>query len=525
HKSREKRNSETALEAQEATYFSSGDITIFSPCSSEVMHSLSRIWTSDQDGILNTWSLKSGQLINSCSSHLGATGTGRTPYFSITHFSSKSSHVDTLFVGQLRELATFIDHASRLLCLRWISVSYSDVASIAEGDRFVSIWKIPALGDLDDRDSSSSFNIKEGILIASIPFDTDTSSSISLLVLSASGSLHVYPIPITIVSSPSKKQAPPINLRPLVATAGFAASNKEAPVIRIARYIRGARPIPIQRYREAEESTLCTGNELVSDGEDPYAALNNEAELDGDMAELSPGEKLPIASAPPPLSTLDLDLVAEGTRDLFISKPSDPLFLIRTLVQALHTSDSELLETVLNTSEDSVVVNTIRKSPAIFAAPLIQECVSRLCRGIGSAGLKWLRATLIVHVSFLLTDPQLAKRLTKLHTTIASRVAFQDRLLALHGRLDLLVQIEMRSRNGESALVSAAALAGKVYVEGESGGEDVEMDENEGSIEDVQLSEESAGESGSADEGDDDDDDEDDDDEDEDEEDGEEEDE
>jgi hypothetical protein len=155
------------------------------------------------------------------------------------------------------------------LYLRWISVSHSDnesdsriLASIAEGDHFVSIWQIPALGDLDDRDSSSSFNIKEGRLIASIPLDTDvrfiefaeTSSSISLLVLSASGSLHVYPIPTTIVSSPSKKQAPPINLsvgsnivtgpfEPLVATAGFATSNKEATVIRIARYIRGTRPV------------------------------------------------------------------------------------------------------------------------------------------------------------------------------------------------------------------------------------------------------------------------------------------
>ncbi|KAF8344001.1 uncharacterized protein EI90DRAFT_3027872, partial [Cantharellus anzutake] len=208
-----------------------------------------------------------------------------------------------------------------------------------------------------------------------------------------------------------------------------------------------------------------------------------------------------------------------------------------SFVEIWH-SDSELLETVLNTSEDSVVTRTIRKLPARFVAPLIQESVSRLNRGIGSVGfkfskgsgidaerggvlIKWLRATLIVHASYLLTDPQLVKRLAKLHTTIASRIAFQDRLLALHGRLDLLLaQIEMRSRNSESALVSAAALTKKVvdeqrerwaqegeaqrarrevavskYVGGESDEEaeedmDVEMDENEGSIEDVQLGEE-----------------------------------
>jgi hypothetical protein len=56
--------------------------------------------------------------------------------------------------------------------------------------------------------------------------------------------------------------------------------------------------------------------DLVSDGEDPDAALNNEAELNGDMAELSLGEKLAIASAPPAPVNAGLRLSGRGRKKL-----------------------------------------------------------------------------------------------------------------------------------------------------------------------------------------------------------------
>jgi len=115
------------------------------------------------------------------------------------------------------------------------------------------------------------------------------------------------------------------------------------------------------------------------------------------------------------------------------------------------------------------------------------------------------------------------QRLASLHATITSRVSLQDRLLALQGRLDLVLsQVEVRSRKVESALPPPAALSSRglavqkakwedalrsqrdeavdTYVEGESEeeieGEDEEVeveevDEDNDSIEDVQLGEES----------------------------------
>ena len=137
------------------------------------------------------------------------------------------------------------------------------------------------------------------------------------------------------------------------------------------------------------------------------------------------------------------------------------------------------------------------------------------------------------------------QRLASLHATITSRVSLQDRLLALQGRLDLVLsQVEVRSRKVESALPTPAPLTSRglavqmakweeagrnsrseavnTYVEGESEEEievdeevEVEMiDEDNDNIEDVQLGEDSAEETDSGMEGIDDvDDDEDDDDE------------
>lgn len=106
--------------------------------------------------------------------------------------------------------------------------------------------------------------------------------------------------------------------------------------------------------------------------------------------------------------------------------------------------------------------------------------------------------------------PDLVARLSHLHATLTSRLALQDQLLGLSGRLDLvLAQVELRSssapapiriRNDKSVNGAARKKTGATepqkYVEGESsdesndhvevGVEDAEG-EGEGSVEDVEL--------------------------------------
>jgi U3 small nucleolar RNA-associated protein 5 len=89
-------------------------------------------------------------------------------------------------------------------------------------------------------------------------------------------------------------------------------------------------------------------------------------------------------------------------------------------------------------------------------------------------------------------------RLSSLHSTLAARLALQDRLLALNGRLDLVLsQIEMQSAPRTAIEEDVTVKRKKVrrkaarYVEGESdSAENMSVDgdeseDDEGSVEDV----------------------------------------
>lgn len=123
--------------------------------------------------------------------------------------------------------------------------------------------------------------------------------------------------------------------------------------------------------------------------------------------------------------------------------------------------------------------------------------------------------------------PDLVARLSGLHATLTARLALQGNLLSLSGRLDMVLsQIEMRSSTVPAPLVTkknrpAKDRSVKRYVEGESDEEDakmdveVEVDSDDGSVEDVNLGgdssdEDSEGEAEGSDEDEDEDDSEDD---------------
>lgn len=106
--------------------------------------------------------------------------------------------------------------------------------------------------------------------------------------------------------------------------------------------------------------------------------------------------------------------------------------------------------------------------------------------------------------------PDLVARLSHLHSTLTARLTLQERLLTLNGRLDLILsQIELRSSNAPVPLPlrKNTKKRGKSrseptkYIEGDSTTDDdekgsnvsseeidsVEMDDDEGSIEDIDL--------------------------------------
>ncbi|KAI6134855.1 hypothetical protein EV401DRAFT_2052406 [Pisolithus croceorrhizus] len=288
------------------------------------------------------------------------------------------------------------------------------------------------------------------------------------------------------------------------------------------------------RYAESSSLAIHSGAELGQDEvmDDVLATREAEGTLDANLAELSLGQRLAaVAGDNAKSDDIESDGEAASSRE---QKPQSvpnvvPAHsLTRTLIQALHSSDSRLLETCLNHSDTSLIRNTVRRLPPQLCLPLLLACVERLARGARAANMKgggggassqrammlitWIKTTLTVHSSHLIAMPDLVARLAGLHATLTSRLALQDSLLSLNGKLDMVLsQIEMRSSSAPAPLKSKKdgdSLPDRTrqptrYVEGESEDEDadaeemaaeplIESDGEEGSIEDIELGGESS---------------------------------
>ncbi|PCH33246.1 WD40 repeat-like protein [Wolfiporia cocos MD-104 SS10] len=288
---------------------------------------------------------------------------------------------------------------------------------------------------------------------------------------------------------------------------------------------------PTKRYSESASLAVRSGAEQGQDASmDDLAMKDVDGDLDVDLAEMSLGQRLTALNGverPGSSSDASDDDNAPASRTRVSSKqraregtieavPAGSL--TRTLIQALHSSDARLLETCLAHSDPPLINNTVRRLPPQLAVPLITACVERLGRGArvgnmkgggggassqrGTAMINWVRAVLAAHSGHLMTMPDLVARLSGLHATLTTRLALQDSLLALSGRLDMVIsQIEMRSSAAPAPLPvpkdkskQPQKREARRYVEGESEDEaeegmevEVESGDEEGSVEDVEL--------------------------------------
>ena len=137
-------------------------------------------------------------------------------------------------------------------------------------------------------------------------------------------------------------------------------------------------------------------------------------ELDVDLAELSLGQRLtaldPLASRP--AEAEHLDSVDNPERPAARTGRTDQptsITLTRTLIQALHSTDTRLLETCLMYSDPTLITQTVQRLPPQLAVPLLGACVQRLGRasapGTQRAAVlvRWIRAVLVVHSGHLMT--------------------------------------------------------------------------------------------------------------------------
>ncbi len=155
-----------------------------------------------------------------------------------------------------------------------------------------------------------------------------------------------------------------------------------------------------------------SGTEIAHDvSADDLADL--EGHLDVDLAELSLGQRL--TALEPPTSRVaeaersDSDDPERAAAPASRTERPNSVTLTRTLIQALHSTDTNLLEMCLTYSDPTLITQTVQRLPPQLAVPLLGACVQRLGRTAAPGSqratvlVRWVRAVLVVHSGHLLT--------------------------------------------------------------------------------------------------------------------------
>ncbi|KAJ3522183.1 hypothetical protein NM688_g8909 [Phlebia brevispora] len=143
---------------------------------------------------------------------------------------------------------------------------------------------------------------------------------------------------------------------------------------------------PTKRYSEPASVAVRSG---IEEGQDATMddLPDTQGELDVDLAELSLGQRLTAISGDPALNGASSD---EEDAEQSAQPPEGPTLrtvpaasLTRTLIQALHSSDSGLLETCLAHTNANLIQNTVRRLPPQLAVPLVTATALIQDAGLG----------------------------------------------------------------------------------------------------------------------------------------------
>ena len=207
-----------------------------------------------------------------------------------------------------------------------------------------------------------------------------------------------------------------------------------------------------------------SGIELGQDDEmDDLVDRNVDGDLDVDLAELSLGQRLTaLSGAEVRVATSDSDDETAPKKSSRKKAKTETAVvpassLTRTLIQALHSSDSRLLETCLAHSDQTLIRNTVRRLPPQLAVPLITACVERLGRGARAGSMRgggggassqrgtglvtWIKSTLAIHSGHLMTVGPTVSFLVALNSFSDIRIDSGSRCTIIGPSCDTYIEI------------------------------------------------------------------------------------
>jgi WD40 repeat protein len=146
------------------------------------------------------------------------------------------------------------------------------------------------------------------------------------------------------------------------------------------------------------------------------------------------------------------------------------------LQQAVHSNDKQLLETCLSVSNVKIIRNTLERLQPQYVISFLNLLKERIQKRPqrGYSIFDWIRYTIMIHMSYLISVPELVSQLGELYQLLKERSSLMGKLSQLNGRLDL-INSQFVTRNQ----MKVSQEADVIYDEEAEDNIDMEEDEEE----------------------------------------------
>ncbi|CAN9502593.1 unnamed protein product [Ophioblennius macclurei] len=388
----------------------------------------------------------------------------------------------------------FTGHSTAVTTLRFATSRPPDSNGLyflsgASHDRLLSVWQVR--DDGKDKNSVVSFTLTDEPRHIDLVTSNSKDEAVRLAVVCKDGQLHLFehflngpckkPLsPSCSVQLSDTKESPmpiPLLAAALVAdtrTVMLAYGNHLQPLMERVEVNTAERHVCLTR--DVQTSLSLSTDTAVSKVKTPMVNDKNKIlipGLPGHQAPVKGSEKRKKGTDTKEMSIAErlgeIDLSAALTVKGTASLQTDNFAVL--LVQGLESKDSELLTKVFQTKKETVIKKTVARIPLPAVLPLLEELTKRLQGHPFAAFLavRWLKAVLTHHTSYLASLPDLVSQLGVLYHMIESRVRMFHKLTKLHGKLLLLVT---QVATDDSNTVTDVDHTAKLVYEEESSDED-----------------------------------------------------
>ncbi|KAJ3327728.1 WD repeat-containing protein 43 [Blyttiomyces sp. JEL0837] len=395
---------------------------------------------------------------------------------------------DMTATGKLKNaVKEFQGHATSVIGLTFTKDSVHCVSAAAD-DRFVSVWNCQKEG--------STLNVAS-LTLESPPLSIDVSQEDYVLAVNQSGEVNLWQSVASSSSTSARSKAGAIVPRRAEGTISVRNDNETAKPIPILSaafvddkicIVYGSTVKPtfervsvldsngklvenMELIRSKNSNMLMdAGNRNKKSSTKAYAELAQVNVADSRGFGIETGDEEDGATMADRLTQMALGdpTTAPSTRTAEKSskdgqksgQSSDSKFRTPTatslhamLSQAIHSGDKQLLERSLMVNDIPIIFATVRRLQPAHIVPFLEMLVSKLQSKPSRAAslVEWIRAVVVSHAAFLMTNPQLVRQLGGLYQTLDTRVNTFQKFIKLSGRLDLVMsQISLRSTRGRN---------------------------------------------------------------------------